>query len=260
VRTLIDKSDDAAKDDLDTLIAGGTIKKAIHEDITYDEVEKSIDNIWNFLFFTGYLKKVGTHFENGNTLMLDLEIPNRELQYVFEYKIREWFKESLLSQNDLSSLQSAVLNGDTAVFQKELSALLMKSISFYDNQESFYHGFLTGVLSGITGYIVKSNRETGNGRSDVVMYYANIDGKAIIFELKAAKKAQEMPALCDEALRQIEEKQYEQEWLDEGYTDILKYGIAFYKKNCMVKMAGQQDSALQNISDLTTTSIEEKNT
>ncbi|GHV75441.1 hypothetical protein AGMMS49942_02620 [Spirochaetia bacterium] len=237
VRTLIDKADDTAKADLVTVIAGGTIKKAIHEDITYDEVERSIDNIWNFLFFTGYLKKAGEYFEKGNTLMLDLEIPNREVQYIFEYKIQEWFKESLLAKNDLSGLHTAVLNGEAPMVQKELSALLMKSISFYDNQENFYHGFLTGVLSGISGYIVKSNRETGNGRSDVVMHYANIDGKAVIFELKAAKTAREMPAQCDEALRQIEEKHYEQEWLDEGYTDILKYGIAFYKKNCMVKKA-----------------------
>jgi hypothetical protein len=114
----------------------------------------------------------------------------------------------------------------------------MRTISFYDNQENFYHGFLTGVLSGIDGYIIKSNRESGNGRSDVAMHYANFSGKAVIFELKAAKTAKEMSMCCDDALRQNEEKQYEQEWLDEGYTDILKYGIAFYKKNCLIKIAG----------------------
>ncbi|GHT80549.1 hypothetical protein FACS1894130_11910 [Spirochaetia bacterium] len=239
VRTLIDKSDDDAKADIDTLIAGGSIKKIIHEDITYDEVEKSIDNIWNFLFFTGYLKKTSEQADSQDNLVLGLTIPNKELFCIYRNKIQEWFKESLIPQNNLTNLHNAVLNGDAEIFQKELSSLLMKSISFYDNQENFYHGFLTGVLSGIPGYITKSNREAGNGRSDVVMHYANFNGKAVIFELKTAKTAREMSALCDEALGQIEEKHYEQEWLDEGYTDILKYGIAFYKKNCMVKKAGE---------------------
>jgi hypothetical protein len=240
VRTLIDKADDDAKADLDTLIAGGTIKKVVHEDITYDEVEKNIDNLWNFLFFTGYLKKTDERADSENNIVLDLKIPNIELFCIFRNKIQEWFKESLLTRNDLSNLHTAVLNGDTEIFQTELSSLLMKSISFYDNKENFYHGFLTGVLSGIAGYITKSNRESGNGRGDVVMRYANFNGKVVIFELKAAKAAREMSALCDEALWQIEEKHYEQEWLDEGYTDILKYGIAFYKKNCMVKKQGNK--------------------
>jgi hypothetical protein len=235
VRTLIDKADDAVKADLDTLIAGGTIKKAIHEDITYDEIEKNIDNIWNFLFFTGYLKKAGEQTDDEDTIIFELQIPNRELLYLFRNKILEWFKETLIARNDLSKLYAAVLDGDIEVFQKEFSTLLMKSISFYDNQENFYHGFLTGILSGINGYIVKSNRESGNGRSDVAMHYVNIDGKAVIFELKIAKSARELPECCDAALRQIEEKNYEQEWIDEGYTDILKYGIAFYKKSCRIK-------------------------
>ncbi|GHU92347.1 hypothetical protein FACS189479_01000 [Spirochaetia bacterium] len=236
VRTLIDKADDDAKADLDTLIAGGTIKKAIHEDITYDEVEKNLDNIWNFLFFTGYLKKAGIQTDGEDNIILDLKIPNRELLYIFRNKIQEWFKETIVANGDLSRLHNAVLDGNVEVFQQELSALLMQTISFYDNKENFYHGFLTRVLSGIDGYITKSNRESGNGRGDVVMHYANFNGKAVIFELKAAKTAREMSDRCDEALRQIEEKQYGQEWLDEGYTDILKYGISFYKKNCMVKI------------------------
>jgi hypothetical protein len=236
VRTLIDRADDNARADLDTLIAGGVIKKVIHEDITYDEVEKNIDNIWNFLFFTGYLKKAGAQTDTEDNIILDLKIPNRELLYIFRNKIHEWFKETVSVGNNLAVLQSAVLAGDVAVFQRELSALLIKCISFYDSQENFYHGFLTGVLSGIDGYIVKSNRESGDGRSDIVLYYVNFSGKAVIFELKAAKTALEMPAMCDAALRQIDEKHYEQEWRDEGYTDILKYGVAFYKKNCMIKM------------------------
>ncbi|MDR0879023.1 MAG: ATP-binding protein [Treponema sp.] len=235
VRTLIDKADDEAKADLDTLIAGGTIKKAIHEDITYDEIEKNIDNIWNFLFFTGYLKKAGEHFEKGNTLMLDLEIPNRELQYIFEYKIQEWFKETVEQQN-LSPLYTAILEGDFQAVEDDLSELLLNSISFYDSQENFYHGFMTGILAKAKGYLVKSNRESGNGRGDIVMKNVSAKGKAVIFEIKVAAAMKELSAKCDEALRQINEKKYAAELEQEGYQTILKYGIAFCKKDCMVKI------------------------
>jgi hypothetical protein len=234
VRTLIDRADDAAKTDLDTLIAGGTIKKAIHEDITYDEVEKSVDNIWNFLFFTGYLKKAGEYKDSEDNIILDLTIPNRELLYIFRNKIQEWFRETI-EQKDLSRLYTAVFEGDAKTFEDELSALLVESISFNDSKENFYHGFLTGVLSRAKGYLVKSNRESGNGRGDIFMKYVSAKGKAIIFELKAADAMRELSAKCDEALQQIEEKQYIKELEDEGYQTILKYGIAFYRKDCMVK-------------------------
>ncbi|GHV81067.1 hypothetical protein AGMMS49944_28580 [Spirochaetia bacterium] len=237
VRTLIDKADDDVKADLDTLIAGGSIKKVIHEDITYDEIEKNIDNIWNFLFFTGYLKKTGSHFEKGNTLMLDLAIPNRELQYIFEYKIQEWFRETV-DQQDLSPLYTAVLEGNAQAVEDKLSELLLSSISFYDSQENFYHGFLTGVLAKAKGYLVRSNHESGNGRSDIFMKNVSAKGKAVIFELKAAAAMQELTAKCDEALRQIDEKKYANELEQDGYRTILKYGIAFYRKDCMVKIAG----------------------
>ncbi|GMO37497.1 MAG: hypothetical protein Ta2B_17210 [Termitinemataceae bacterium] len=236
VRTLIDKADDDVKADLDTLIAGGTIKKTIHEDITYDEVEKNIDNIWNFLFFTGYLKKIEEHADAENNLVLELKIPNIELFCIFRNKIQEWFKETI-EQCDLSRLYTAVLEGDAQTFEDELSELLIDSISFYDNQENFYHGFLTGVLSKAKRYLVKSNRESGNGRSDIFMKNVSAKGKAVVFELKAAQNMQELSAKCDEALRQIEEKKYIRELEQEGYQTILKYDIAFCRKDCMVKIA-----------------------
>jgi hypothetical protein len=236
VRTLIDKADDNAKADLDILIAGGTIKKAIYEDITYDEVEKSIDNLWNFLFFTGYLKKTGEQIDNENNIVFDLKIPNIELQCVFRNKIQEWFKETI-EQHDLSSLYTAILEGDSKTFEDELSELLLDSISFYDSRENFYHGFLTGVLLNAKGYLVKSNRESGNGRGDIFMKYRSAKGKAVIFELKVASSMRELSSKCEEALRQIEQMHYENELEQEGYQNILKYGIAFYKKDCMVKKA-----------------------
>ncbi|GHV79700.1 hypothetical protein AGMMS49944_14910 [Spirochaetia bacterium] len=236
VRMLIDKSDDAARADLDTLIAGGTIKKTIHEDITYDEVEKNIDNIWNFLFFTGYLKKTSEYADSQDNIVLGLTIPNKELFCIYRNKIQEWFRETI-EQQDLSSLYTAILEGNTQTFEDELSALLLNSISFYDSRENFYHGFVTGVLAKAKGYLVRSNRESGNGRSDIFMKNVSAKGKAVIFELKAATTMQELSAKCDEALRQIEEKKYIHELEQEGYQHILKYGIAFCRKDCMVKIA-----------------------
>jgi hypothetical protein len=235
VRHLIDCADSEMKQDLETLIAGGTITKAIHEDITYDEIEKKPRHLWNFLFFTGYLKKTGRGFMYDNDqLMLELTIPNIELRYIYKNKIQEWFSETITAKN-LDAFYCAILSGNVEFFQSELSALLASSISFMDAAENFYHGFMVGILSRLNDYLVKSNRESGNGRSDLVMYGVNPLGKAILFELKPAKKFNEMSAECDKALKQIEDNNYAAYWQDEGYTGILKYGIAFYKKSCLIK-------------------------
>jgi len=236
VRTLIDKADGETREELETLMTSGTISKPIHEDITYDEIHKSADNLWNFLFFTGYLKKVGEGRlgENGE-ISFDLSIPNMELRYIYATKIKEWFNESIAEKN-LGAFFTAILDGDAEIFQTELSKLLAESISYMDSAESFYHGFMAGILSKLKGYRVKSNRESGHGRSDLVLYGTSIRDKAVIFELKLARKFRELPATCDEALRQIEENNYVAYWDDEGYADIMKYGVAFYRKNCEVRL------------------------
>jgi len=234
VRKLIDRADSTAKDELEILIAGGTISKEIHEDITYDEIEKNVDNIWNFMFFTGYLKKIGADSRKEGVLTLNLSVPNIELMYIYKAKIREWFND-YTSQRDLKKLFDAILGGDAEVFQSELSKMLAESISFYDSAENFYHGFMAGILSRLNGYRVKSNHESGDGRSDLALYGASMRDKAVIFEFKVAKKVKDMPAECEEALKQIEKNNYAEYWDDEGYTDILKYGIAFCKKNCEVR-------------------------
>ena len=231
IRKLIDKADSTAKEELEILIAGGTISKEIHEDITYDEIEKNVNNIWNFMFFTGYLKKVGSCSSEEGVLTLNLSVPNIELMYIYKTKIREWFND-YTSQRDLKTLFDAILGGDAEIFQSELSKLLAESISFYDSVENFYHGFMAGILSRLNEYRVKSNRESGDGRSDLILYGMD---KAVMFELKVAKKAKEMPAECEDALKQIEKNNYAAYWDDEGYTDILKYGVAFYKKKCTVR-------------------------
>jgi len=168
-------------------------------------------------------------------LTLDLSIPNMELRYVYATKIREWFNESIAEKN-LDVFYNAILNGDAETFQAELSKLLAESISYMDSAENFYHGFMVGILSRLKGYLVKSNRESGHGRSDLAMYGVSIRDKAIIFELKRAGKFKEMPALCEAALKQIEDNNYAAYWDDEGYVDIMKYGIAFYRKNCEVRL------------------------
>jgi hypothetical protein len=236
IRKLIERADNAMKEELETLMSGASIAKIVHEDITYDEIDKSALNLWNFLFFTGYLKKVGEEDVNEDgECTLELSIPNIELKYIYRTKIREWFEERITAKS-LDLFFHAILNGEAETFQSELSSLLLESISYMDSAENFYHGFMTGILSRLNSYRIQSNRESGDGRSDLVLYaVGGLDNKAVIFELKLAKTIRELPIACEEALRQIEENNYAAHWDDIGYTDIIKYGIAFYKKKCMVK-------------------------
>jgi hypothetical protein len=237
VRKLIDRADNEAKAELGTLISGGAISKAIHEDITYNEIENNIDNIWNFLFFTGYLKKIGERSSEEGILTLDLSVPNTELMYIYKTKIQEWFKEKIW-QKDFSKFYAAILEGNVDVMQAEISEMLMASVSYMDFREDFYHGFMLGLLSKFENYSAKSNRESGKGRSDVVLRYGNIWGKAVIFEFKFTKNIKELESDALEALEQIERENYVFELEEEGYKkeNILKYGIAFCKKNCLVKI------------------------
>jgi hypothetical protein len=236
VRKLIDRADDGAKADLETLMAGGAISKVIHEDITYNEVYQNTDNLWNFMFFTGYLKKVGETVDAKGRIIVEMKIPNREVDIIYSNKISEWFDDRI-KEKDLAVFFNAILAGDIETFQRELTVLLAGSISFMDSVENFYHGFMAGVLNRLEGYRVKSNRESGDGRSDLVMYATSRAlGKAVIFEFKSAKEFHELSAKCKEALKQIEDKKYADEWASDGYTQIMKYGIAFYKKDCLVML------------------------
>lgn len=234
VKSLIEKADDDTKAQIEELIAGKTIEKVIHEDITYADIDSSMENLWNFLFFTGYLKKVKVRMNEDNEILITLAIPNEEIRLIYKNTILNWFDEGIKSR-DLSKMYEAMLSGDALIFENELVELLTESISFYDAYENFYHGFLLGTLVNLRRYIIKSNRETGKGRSDIIIKYPNRRGAAVILELKVAKSFKEISNKCDEALNQIEEKQYDKELLEEGYTNIVKYGIAFYKKDCMIK-------------------------
>jgi len=235
VRKLVDRADGEMKTELETLMAGGTISKTVHEDITYDEIYKSADNPWNFLFFTGYLKKVGEgRLNEDGELTLDLSIPNIELKYIYKTKIQEWFKDRI-KQKDFSKFYEAVLSGDAEIVQKELGEFLLDTISYFDGQEDFYHGVTLGVLSGLGDYLPKSNCETGQGRCDIVLKHRSGRGKAIIFELKWTVDMRQIEKKCEEALKQIEDGKYAKELETECYNDVIKYGVAFCKKSCVVR-------------------------
>lgn len=233
VRILVEKSDLSVRREIETLIEGSSITKPVHEDITYEDMQSTQDNLWNFLFFTGYLKKL-REFQEEENIYIEMTIPNREVRYIYKNTVLHWFEEKT-EKKELSPLYESILNGDAGKMAEILSENLMETISFYDYQESYYHGFLAGMLKNIGNYIVVSNREAGNGRPDIVLKYPSIRGKAVIIEIKIAGSWKELEKKCTEALKQIEEKDYEAELRREGYQNIMKYGVAFYKKECMVK-------------------------
>ena len=245
VRTLVEKADLSVKQEIEALIEGKTITKPIHEDITYEDMDSTQDNLWNFLFFTGYLKKIRKQQE-GETIYMEMAIPNSEVRYIYKNTVLRWFEEKT-DKKELSPLYESILNGDTEKMAEILSENLMETISFYDYQESYYHGFLAGMLKNIGNYIVLSNRESGNGRPDIILKYPSVRGKAVIIEIKVSGTYQGLEDKCDEALRQIEEQKYEEALRQEGYQNIMKYGVAFYRKECMAKLgqAGSESNTPQ---------------
>ena len=245
VRTLVEKADLSVKQEIEALIEGKTITKPIHEDITYEDMDSTQDNLWNFLFFTGYLKKIREQQE-GETIYMEMAIPNSEVRYIYKNTVLRWFEEKT-DKKELSPLYESILNGDTEKMAEILSENLMETISFYDYQESYYHGFLAGMLKNIGNYIVLSNRESGNGRPDIILKYPSVRGKAVIIEIKVSGTYQGLEDKCDEALRQIEEQKYEEALRQEGYQNIMKYGVVFYRKECMAKLgqAGSESNTPQ---------------
>ena len=232
IKDMIWHADEEMKQELDILISGGTIEKQIHEDITYDDIHESEDNLWNFLFFTGYMKKVSERRED-KYIYLTMKIPNTEIASIYETQIRGWFDKQVKSE-DRSVLHRAVLDGDTDAIAGYVTRLLKKSISVFDSDEAFYHGFLLSLLYGTPDYQPRSNREEGDGRPDIVLYPENPTDPAIIFEIKTRKKFNEMKAGLQEAYDQIQDKRYEEGVLEDGYIGSKAYGICFCKKSCIV--------------------------
>ena len=235
IKDMIWQADDEMKKELDILINGGTIEKQIHEDITYDDIHESEDNLWNFLFFTGYMKKVSERNggEDGEDVYLTMKIPNIEIRSIYKNQIRSWFDKQVKNE-DRSVLHKAVLLGDTDAIENYVSDLLAKSISTFDSDEAFYHGYFLSLMYGVPGYTAQSNREEGDGRPDIVLYPNRPKDPAIIFEIKVRKKFNEMEDGLSEACDQIRDKKYEEGVLDDGYMGVKSYGICFCKKSCIV--------------------------
>ena len=236
VREMIDDADEDTRRELEILMDGGTIEKPVHEDITYGDIHESMDNLWNFLFFTGYLK-AGKQRSDGENIYLELSIPNTEVKTIYRQSIVTWFDKKIKA-TDRSPLIRALEEGDCETAEDFISTQLMDTISYFDYAESYYHGFMTGLLSGAGSYSVISNRECGTGRPDLVLKTTAIrKGRVIIIEFKLAGSIRQLDDKCNEALKQIADNRYAEPFVSEGYPVVRKYGISFYKKDCMVKKA-----------------------
>ena len=235
IKDMVWQADNEMKKELDILINGGTIEKQVHEDITYDDIHESEDNLWNFLFFTGYMKKVSERVggDDNADIYLTMKIPNIEIKSIYRNQIRAWFDKQVKNE-DRGMLYKAVLDGDTETVAGYVTRLLQKSISVFDSDESFYHGFFLSLLYGTPDYQPQSNREEGDGRPDIVLYPENPKDPAIIFELKVRKKFNEMEDGLNEAYEQIKTRKYEEGVLEDGYMGVKSYGICFCKKSCIV--------------------------
>ena len=236
VHEMIDDADEDTRRELEILMDGGTIEKPVHEDITYGDIHESMDNFWNFLFFTGYLK-AGKQRSDGENIYLEMSIPNTEVKTIYRQSIVTWFDKKIKA-TDRSPLIRALEEGDCETAEDFISTQLMDTISYFDYAESYYHGFMTGLLSGAGSYSMISNRECGTGRPDLVLKTTAIrKGRVIIIEFKLAGSIRQLDDKCNEALKQIADNRYAEPFVSEGYPVVRKYGISFYKKDCMVKNA-----------------------
>ena len=235
IRSFIDYAGASITKKFETLMDGGYIVQKVDENLTYDYLHSSEENLWSMLYLTGYLTRLRDD-EIGEALPEDtvaLKIPNREIQELFVTEVSKWFKENA-SQWNKNALFEAVWRGDCERITGEVSTLLRRTISYHDYGEDFYHAFLSGIFAG-AGYQVDSNKEHGEGRSDVVVC-DTINGRVAIFEAKRAMTLGDLESACDKALRQIDQRMYSKDFEDEYDSDHIHcYGIAFYKKRCFVK-------------------------
>lgn len=230
IRSFVEIQSDIITDKLETLMSGGFIRQKIVEDLTYDYLHSSEENLWSVLYLTGYLT-----IDRKESRVLDGEyaliIPNAEIQEIFETTIQKWFQDYAASC-DRRKLFTAVWNGDTEQMSVEMNRLLRQTISYYDYREDFYHAFLAGIFAG-AGYMVESNKEYGEGRSDIVVKDLR-DGRAAVFEVKYAKRLTDLEQECEKAVMQIDDRMYAKT-LEDRYDQVSCFGIAFYKKRCLIQ-------------------------
>lgn len=229
IRSFIDQAENDTIKQFEILLSGDKISQKIEEDLTYDYLHASAENLWSILYLTGYL--TGTEKEEGRQEW-NLWIPNLEIREIFEDTVIKWFHDSARLW-ERKALFHAVWERDEEKLTEEMTKLLRKTISYHDYKEDFYHAFLAGIFAG-AGYIVKSNREHGDGRSDVVVQ--DYDGNRIaVFEVKYSRRREDLPYDCERAIKQIDVRRYGEEFA-EDYSTVICYGIAFYRKRCMVKV------------------------
>ena len=238
VRRLIDKADVSTKNEIERLIAGECIEKDVAPELTYDEIDKNIENLWSVLFTTGYL----THKGRTESGKYRLVIPNREVRNLFVKKIKEWFSD--VSKNDgktLDELCDAFINKDAQKIEKIFGDYLWNTISIRDTavakekKENFYHGILLGLLGYKSNWLIKSNAESGTGYSDILVEVPT-NRTGIVIELKYAEDGN-LDKACEAALKQIEQKEYVARLKQDGMKKFIKYGIACFKKVCKVVAA-----------------------
>ena len=236
VKRFIDKADTTTRDEIEELIAGYAVEKRIRMDLTYDEIDNTIDNVWSVLFTTGYLTQEGREMDGIYRLL----IPNKEVREVFVLQISEWFNRVVA--NDRASTEKinrGFLEGKTEDIQQELTHFLGESISVLDTKarneekEIFYHGILIGILKNNANWAVRSNRESGDGYADILIKPKNPD-TGIVIELKYARSFKELDQACERALEQIKDRRYDEALREDGRNEVLAYGIAFWKKRCKV--------------------------
>lgn len=233
IRSFIDHSGAVITRKMETLLSGGYILQRIDENMTYDYLHSSEDNLWSILYLTGYLtRKPESEFsENVSDNLTALVIPNEEIKEIFETTVMQWFNDSARLWNR-KALFDAVWCGDIETLTQEMNKLLRKTISYHDYREDYYHAFLAGIFAG-AGYIVESNREHGEGRSDIVVYDTE-NSRVSVFEAKYVKKLEDMERGCEDALNQIDERMYAKEF-EEDYDQVFCYGISFFKKRCLLQ-------------------------
>lgn len=236
VKLFVDKADQSTKDEIERLVTGKSVTKRIRLDLTYDEIENSIDNVWSVLFTTGYLTNIG----NPESGVYELVIPNREVHEVFVLQIQEWFQRSVAKEESMPEFSKTILNADAEGLQKQLNVIMSRMISVLDTKareeqkENFYHGLLLGLLRGSNpDWLIKSNRESGDGYSDILIEPENPDA-GIIIEVKHAASISGLDKACENAMAQIKNRRYDETLRENGRCDILAYGIAFHKKRCRV--------------------------
>lgn len=234
VKRFIDKANKTTRDEIERLVAGEAIEKMIRLELTYDEIDNSIDNLWSVLFTTGYLTQIGITEQGAYKLV----IPNKEVREVYKFQIQEWFKKTVFNNTEqLNIFWNGVENGNAEAVEKYLNRTLGNSISVFDtkapDKESSYHTLLIGLLAGNADWLVKSNVEAGEGFADIIVETENPDA-GIIMELKYVREASGLEKACEKAIVQIKDRKYDEYLKNDGRNDILFYGLAFCKKRCKV--------------------------